>query len=298
MKKKIINNLRILLLVVSLIILQERIIAQEDSAKPQPVVKLHYYNKNNSMQYLILESMLKNGKILTPQKDKIYEIYLGNADENLISKVKTDINGKAKAFIPLSLKSNWDASSEHKFIVKEGEEEVTEYVITKSKVTLDTASSDGVRNITVSVMKLEDSNWLPAADVEIKVGVSRFGGTLSAGDDDTYTTDSGGTVTVEFNKNDLPGDSNGKIMLIALIENNDEFGNVSVEKNVAWGIAQTDDSKFFDQRTLWSTRSRTPFWLLLLAYSIIIGVWSTLVYLVVQLIKIRSLGTEISATKL
>src|SRR5206468_739161 len=94
--------------------------------------------------------------------------------ENLIAKVLTDNNGKAKAIIPPQLKSAWDSSSQHKFIIvaeETGKEEETslEITITKSKISIDTSSADGVKSITVHVMKYENNQWLPAKDVEMKI---------------------------------------------------------------------------------------------------------------------------------
>jgi hypothetical protein len=176
--------------------------------------------------------------------------------------------------------------------VKEGDEEViSDYTITKAKMTLDTATADGVRNITASVTKLENGEWLPAAEVEMRIGVRRHGGILSVNDEQTFTTDSTGTATAELSKEKLPGDLHGNYIITARIEDNDQFGTLEINKTVPWGVATKADNSFFSKRTLWTTRFRTPWWLLFMAYPIIIGVWGTLIYLVFQLIKIRRLGT-------
>ncbi len=278
----------LLFFVFTVSLLTGQLAAQEEGKK---IVKLHYVNSNNSVQYLLLESILKKGKVLTPITHQSYKIYLDSAGTNLISNLKTDETGKAKAFIPPSLKAVWDASSQHTFIVMAGDEEViSDFVITKAKITLDTSNADGVRNVTVSVLKMEDTKWVPAADVEMKVGIQRLGGILSAGEEDNYTTDSSGTVTVEFKRDKLPGDQNGNLLLVAKVEDNELFGSLIAEKKALWGIASKVDTGFFDQRTLWSTRFRTPYWLLFMAYSIIFGVWGTLIYLIRQVIKIKKLG--------
>jgi hypothetical protein len=142
----------------------------------------------------------------------------------------------------------------------------------------------------VNVSALEGGEWIPAKDVEMKVGVNRLGGILSVGDEETYTTDSTGTVSAEFKKDSLPGDQQGNIILVAKVEDNDKYGNLLIEKTVPWGLAITPQKNFFDQRTLWSTRYRTPLWLLFIAYSIVIGVWGTIIYLVAQIVKIGKLG--------
>lgn len=282
------NKPTLLFFVFAMSLLTRPLAAQEEGKK---IVKLHYVNSNNSVQYLLLESMLKKGKVLSPITHQSYKIYLDSAGINLISNLKTDETGKAKAFIPPSLKAVWDASSQHTFIVMAGDEEViSDFVITKAKITLDTSNADGVRNITVSVLKMEDTKWVPAADVEMKVGIQRLGGILSAGEEDNYTTDSSGTVMVEFKRDKLPGDQKGNLLLVAKVEDNELFGSLIAEKKALWGVAAKVETGFFDQRTLWSTRFRTPYWLLFMAYSIIIGVWGTLFYLIRQVIEIIKLG--------
>ncbi len=272
------------------LLLNKSSFGQADSTPAKKIIKLHYFNVNNSVQYLLLESSLKKGKLLSPQVNKSYDLYLDNI--NLVAKLKTDENGKAKAFIPASLKSVWDASAQHSFTVKDGDEDVvSDFVISKSKISIDTMNVDGVKSIVVAVMKSEKDKWVPAKDVELKIGVDRQGAILSAGDEATYTTDSTGSVTAELKKNRLPGDEQGNIVLSAKAEDNEFLGSLSTNRKVAWGVPYVANKNFFDQRTLWSTRFKTPYWLLLMAYSIVIGVWGTIIYLVFQLIKIKKLSS-------
>ncbi|MEO8405380.1 MAG: hypothetical protein ABI480_12315 [Chitinophagaceae bacterium] len=126
----------------------------------------------------------------------------------------------------------------------------------------------------------------------MKIGIERLGSILSAGDEATYTTDSTGTITVPLTKDSLPGDNKGNYILTALVEDNDELGNMQIEKTVSWGKPSITDNSFFEKRTLWTTRFRTPYWLLFTAYSIVAGVWGTLLYLVFLLFRIRKLGRK------
>jgi hypothetical protein len=128
----------------------------------------------------------------------------------------------------------------------------------------------------------------------MRVGVHRLGGILSANEDATFTTDSSGSIKVDFKRDSLPGDQKGNIVLIAKVEDNDQYGNLMIEKTVPWGVVVKPGSNFFDQRALWATRFRTPLWLLFMANSIIIGVWVTIFYLVFQIIRIKKIGTPSS----
>jgi hypothetical protein len=72
----------------------------------------------------------------------VFQLYLdSNKTENFIATVTTDKTGKAKSFLPPSLKAAWEASPLHKFIaVATGKEEETaaELEILKSKIKIDT----------------------------------------------------------------------------------------------------------------------------------------------------------------
>lgn len=293
MKKMNLNKLVALLLILAFIATGNKASAQDDSVKPVSVVTLRYFNINNSTQYLLLKSMSKVGRVFTPQANKSYEIYLDSSvQNNFIGKVQTNEEGLAKAILPPALATQWNASPQHTFVVKEGDEEVlSDYTVTKAKISLDTSTVDGVKNITASVMQLNENNeWVPVPDVEMAIGVKRMNSILPAGDDPTYTTDSTGTVTAELKKDSLPGDEKGNLVIAAKVEDNDVVGNLRVEETVPWGVRTEIDRSFFKQRTLWSTRFRTPFWLLFTVYGIVIGVWGTLLYLVFNLIKIGKIG--------
>jgi len=106
----------------------------------------------------------------------------------------------------------------------------------------------------------------------------------------TYTTDSTGAISADFKRDSLPG-INGNLTLIAKVEDNDTYGNLTVETQVPWGNRLEYISRF-DRRTLFARRGHSPIWLELLAYSIIVVVWLILVYLLGQLRKIKRLGME------
>lgn len=294
---KHILKMRGIFLVVCFLAVSKYIFAQADSTKPEISVTIHHFVINNSFQYLMVETKTKVNNRWQPLKGQVLQLYLdSNKAEDLITKVQTDSEGKAKAIIPVALKPLWDATSIHKFIaVTEGtfkeEETTTETEITRAKISIDTSNVDGVRTVNVQVMKFENDSWLPAKDVEVKIGIRRLGGDLKIGDEETYTTDSLGQVTAEFKRDSMPGNEKGGLVLVAKVEDNDTYGSLSVDKTVPWGVYVKTESNF-GKRSLWATRFKAPLWLVFMAYFIIVSVWGTIVYLVVQLIRIKRLGKE------
>ena len=298
MKRK--NNIKIGFLLTAAFFAGGLNLFAQDSTKKELIVNVCYNMSDNKMVYLMVNTSTKVERKFNPVGNTVVNLYLDSINENnLIAKLKTDEAGKGKAFLPPALKSSWESSPSHKFIAiaeagKDFDETEGKCSITKTKISIDTASDEESRSIMVTVLALNGSEWVPAKDVEMKVGISRLGGILSAGENPTYTTDSTGSVTVVFNKDRLPGDKKGNILLAAKVENNDDYGNLYVEKSVPWGVSVKPDNSFFSQRTLWSTRNRTPPWLLFMAYSIVLGVWGTIIYLLIQLVKIKKLGASVS----
>ena len=272
-------------------------VSAQDEEAAEPIVNLQYFVSNNSMHYLIVQSSNKVGRKFLPVAKQAIHVYLDSEDAaNLLASTITDETGRAKVLVPPAFKEKWNSTPNHTFIaIAKGatpEDDLTTSLdIIKARMEIDTTWSDGVRSINVSVAFEENNEWIPANEVEMKIGVARSRGILTGGEDETYTTDSTGTVSVEFVKGTLPGDEKGNFIIVAKVEDNEQFGNLLVEKIVPWGVPVIIENNFFDQRTLWSTRDRSPWWLLLMAYSIIIGVWGTIIYLVIQLIKIKKLGT-------
>lgn len=275
--------------------------AQNDSTKPELSVNIHHLVINNSFQYLLVETKTKVNDKWQPLKRKVLQLYLDSSKpENLITKVMTDSNGKAKALIPPRLKPLWDAYPTHKFIaVTEGtfkeEETTTESEIARAKILIDTSSIDTTRTVNVHVMKFENDSWLPVKDVDVKIGVRRLGGDLKIGDEETYTTDSLGQVSGEFKLANLPGDAKGNLILIARVEDNDQLGSLSIDKTVPWGkiYKPVGVSDFgFGHRSLWAARGKAPIWLMIMAYSIVAGVWGVIFYLIFRIVKISKLGKK------
>ena len=68
------NKYILLILPFLLILLTGKVSAQEDSVTAKELVKLKYFNNNNSVQYLELENLLKSGKEIEPLKNKVLKL--------------------------------------------------------------------------------------------------------------------------------------------------------------------------------------------------------------------------------
>lgn len=296
MKKPLKNKFGLLLLISLLI---GFVAKTQDSAAREMILTLAYYMPADNLPYLKVSAKEKVDRKFIPQKDITASVYIGEETESgLLEKIKTDSKGESKIFIPASFKSIWDSGATFSFIAVSEANKIfqstkSEISVTKAKIEIDTSSVDGIKNISVKVTALKDGEWQSAKDVELKIAIKRSLGNLPVGDDDSYTTDSTGTVIAEFKRDSLFGDDKGNYTIIALTEDNEIYGNIFAEKKVNWGKAPVIENSF-GERSLWATRNKTPYWLLLIAYSIIGIVWGTLIYIIVQIIKIRKLGRSVN----
>jgi len=132
---------------------------------------------------------------------------------------------------------------------------------------------------------------VPVKGVDVIIAVKRMDAYLNVNETATFSTDSTGHASADFKRDSIPGDANGNIVIVAKVDDNDQFGNLLIEKTVPWG-AKFIPVNDFGKRTLFATSGRAPVWLILIAASIVIGVWGVLILLVVNLFRIRKLGLE------
>lgn len=269
--------------------------AQEEETR-ELLLNTSYYMPANQVPYLKIVAQEKVGRQFVPQPGINVSVYLGEeAEENLMGKISTNAKGEGRAYIPASLKSIWDSIETMTFISVSEETKIfspvtTELEITKARLEIDTLNEDDIRSILVKITKLENGEWIPADETDLKVMVKRSLGNLPVSSDEaSYTTDSSGTIIAEFLRDSLFGDKDGNLVLLARTDEHELFGNIYAEKKVLWGESPAIQTDFF-KRSLWAPRFQTPYWLLGLAYLIIGSVWGTLIYLIFQIIKIRKLG--------
>ena len=256
------------------------------------ILNLGYYNNNNQLQYLKANTKAKiNGKFKQVAGIHI-SFYITSEDPaNLLGKAVTNEKGIANLFIPPSARSAWNKSPKQSFLVVSDTTQAYDGVhssfdLTKSRIQIDTLPD---RIITATFSEFRDSAWVVVKGVDMKVTVKRLGGDLNVSETPTYTTDSLGLVHADFKLDKLPGDSAGNLVIIAEVDDNDVYGNLTTEKTVPWGESSRYVSAF-NQRTLFARRGLSPLWLEWMAYSIIVAVWGVLFFLFLQIRKIKKLA--------
>jgi hypothetical protein len=209
---------------------------------------------------------------------------------NLIGKDTSNQKGEASWKIVLPANKDSITSLTYWAVVKDhpdyddAEETVT---INPSVLTLELLEEDSLRTVKVFVGFPNDSGRIvPMAETEVKLFVRRLFGDMPLGDPET--TDEEGYVTIEF-PNDIKGDTAGMVTVVAKVMEHETLGNVETSESIAWGLP-LEINDFYSQRQLWSARANSPIILIVVVNAAIIGIWGVILYIFLEIFRIRKLG--------
>lgn len=122
----------------------------------------------------------------------------------------------------------------------------------------------------------------PIADQLLRVQVQRLFKPLRIGEE-FNSTDEEGAISVAVEEG-IPG-LDGNLTLEVVLNESDDYGTIKSMVTGNIGVAFVDESTY-DQRTMWSPRGKTPYFLLFLTYSGIFVAWGFIVYLFINLFKL------------
>jgi len=131
-----------------------------------------------------------------------------------------------------------------------------------------------------------DGELAPASGVEVGFFIKRYFGDLPVSDPG-LVTDENGQVSASVPV-DLPGGEEGKALALAKVADVDTYGAVSAETEV--NVKSIEIVNLLDHRSLWTVRVMAPWWLIFTYFGLVIGVWGTLGYVVMQLFKLKKAG--------
>ena len=146
---------------------------------------------------------------------------------------------------------------------------------------------DAAKNVVIAKLTGAKGGLIkPMAGLEVKLFARRYFGNLVI--DKPADTDAEGKVSFTFPKN-LPGDATGNLSLIAQLSNEELFGLVKTESQMAIGVP-TNRPPLNEQRALWNVVQKTPIWLLITYLASVLVVWGFIVYVMLQLRAIFKMG--------
>jgi hypothetical protein len=259
--------------------------------KISPRLDVAYYQMDSAVRYLTIKVRKKIGKRFESIAGVEVRLFLESPDNAVqLGQVVSNAKGEGKILLSGDVLNAMNGLDEYPFYAEISEtdslEEVTEYLTIKpSRMKIGTTDPD--KAIRVILETKTNGTWEPFESAEVAVFIRRRFGKILVGEE-LNVTDENGTVELTFDT-EIPGDENGFLVLESAIEDNDELGNVYATTNARWGVPTVSVDGFY-RRSLWGTRDKTPWWLLVFPNVMIAGVWGVIVYLIVLIFKIRRLS--------
>lgn len=165
--------------------------------------------------------------------------------------------------------------------VTEGEAELS---ITKVGSVISGEKQDTTYSLTLKLF-IPGTDNLPIPDAEVGFYVKRHFSNLKIGEG---TTDENGEVTIECPR-DIPGGSQGNIVLIGRADDLETYGSVTAYIVKPWGVP-IPDSEQQGSRSLSS--NAPPLWMVIVFAILMSTVWGHYIIIVYKLVKIRNLKTQ------
>tara|TARA_R110001583_G_scaffold114876_3_gene265351 strand:- start:14238 stop:15110 length:873 start_codon:yes stop_codon:yes gene_type:complete len=136
----------------------------------------------------------------------------------------------------------------------------------------------------INATLLNKSNETPVIDEPLTLRVQRLFKPLILGDE-LSMTDEKGTILTPIEEG-IPG-VHGNLIIEVVLNESDDYGTVIDLVKAPIGVPIVDESTF-DQRTMWSPRSKTPIFLLIIPNILTFAMWGIIIYLIINLFKITT----------
>jgi len=150
----------------------------------------------------------------------------------------------------------------------------------KATMTLSFIRQDSVKLCNATVL----SDKIPVKGTDVHFYIKRSFSLLPVGK--AIETDENGEASVNLPM-DIPGDQNGNVIVVAKIEDDDNFGNVETSAGIKWDVLPDKHNDTWGSRSLSASREKAPMFLIIASNLIIAVIWGTIFYVVLQIFRIR-----------
>jgi mono/diheme cytochrome c family protein len=162
---------------------------------------------------------------------------------------------------------------------------VEEILRKNAVVLLEFNESDSVNTVVARVYEiLDNGERTPAREIRVSFYIKRYFADMLIGGNRNYTG-SEGSVSIAFPQG-IPGE-NGLLEVIARVEDS-EYYPAEAMQEIAWGIEKK--TYWNEKRELWKDNDYVPLWLLISFFGTIAGIMGVILYVLLQVKKIRKLG--------
>ena len=213
---------------------------------------------------------------------------VNESEKTLLGTVNTNRTGKAVLYvnpdnvIPKDKKGYFTFEIQYAGNAKVNKSSATIHVQDVS-LAMSFSEKDSIKNVLIKVFAVNDKGVQTAVlDVPVEFYIKRL---FCLYRFEGKKTDSAGLCTAEFPKN-MPGDTAGKVIIVAKILENDLYGTVETVRNYTGGKPLIIEPK--PKRGLGDTDA--PLWMVYTLLVLLSGVWLHVLYVISLVIRINLIG--------
>jgi len=258
---------------------------EETTIKSKTSLTGDQYPDGTIMLSGLLRAKIEGSYQKVPDRKVAFFVLNPAGEEVAIGDTITGANGVAKIRVTKTTLAKGEDGS-YSFIARfDGDDkfESSESDLMLKSASLAMAASEADSTYTLSFTATADSpdGPLPIAAAPVSVYVKRMFSSLKVAEGETDET---GALEVEFPAG-LAGDENGNIEITAMIEETDEYGNLTATATQKWGYSVSAEI-VESPRALWSPHP--PTWMVITFFILMGAVWIHYAIVVFNLIKIKS----------
>ena len=294
------NHLLLLVLFLSSVLLNaQEAGADENQAEAEPIepVMEMTYLKDTDGEINLRSNMVNYvNRMPVPLPGLQIDFYAGEDSLVTLGSVNTDEEGMAVLTLAkdLVLPAGEDGSVRY-FAEYTGTDNIlpAEYEVYVNDVNLEMSLDlvDSIKTVSLRAYTLVDGEEVPMPDEDVYVYVARMFSDLPIGED---FLDENGEYVTEV-PDDIPGNANGDIEVIARFNDHYLFGTVEKRQTVQWGVPTVYDYAIA-QRTLWTQIA--PLWMIITLSVLLAGVWGHYIFVVIQIFRLRRIARKEEQTSL
>ncbi len=257
---------------------------QEGDELMSPYMEFKYL-KNTEGQRLLDAKVFLAGELgLIPLEGLPVLFYTNMEEPELLGEAVTDAKGVARFIIPGDMALPVDEDNNWWFYAEfEGNDQydmaMEEISLMDVNLGMSIEETDEEKMIYLEAYTTLEGVNIPVTDEDIFIFVPRMFSLLSVAEG--YFID--GKADVKFPE-DVPGDENGNLTVIARFNDHWQFGNVEQRVETDWGVPASHDVAE-SHRALWTQIA--PRWMIVTLTIMLIGVWGHYLFAIISMIRIK-----------
>jgi hypothetical protein len=140
---------------------------------------------------------------------------------------------------------------------------------------------DSVKYLRLKAMRPDlDGSMVPVEELDVLLGVQRLYSVLPI---DEVETDEDGVAELEF-PDDIPGDAEGLITIVAKVDDSDPFGTVQAKASANWGVPVSYEVQPLPRQLF---TDEAPLWMIIAVFIVLVGAWYHFFLSIAKLVKMK-----------